>query len=168
MSNEIESTLELPYKLIDICRGYEHFVFTFKRFDENQSEYSIKNGGVTGDFEISYECKGVKCNFECDITIGNLYYFYIELDNAYQCCKNSIAILNNYGETLNRTKLTFRFDKLGHCFISGFFKNKENSYRSGIIFDDIEIDQTYIPEILVSLENFFTELKRIQGHSNFY
>lgn len=170
MIRRIDSALELPYKLIDIDIGDERFVFAFKRFDEDQNEYSIKQGGVTGVFEITYKCKGIVSNFECDITIGNLYCFYIELGHAYdiQFCNDSAVILRNYGETLNRTKLVFRFDKLGHCFVNGYFKNKDNRYRSSINFENIEIDQTYIPKILVSLEKFFVELKRIQGHSSFY
>ena len=166
----INSTLELPYKLIDIGDRNERFIFAFKCFDENQTEYSIQAGGVTGKFEITYKCSGIESNFECDLTIGNLYYFYIELDTAYDIkfCKDSVAILKDCSETLNRTKLMFRFDKLGHCFVEGCFKNKGNNYRSSISFEDIEIDQTFIPDILISLEKFFDELKRIQGHSKFY
>ena len=76
---KVESNLELPYNLIDIQDGEKRFIFLFKCFDDNQTEYSIQAGGVTGKFEVTYKCCGIDSNFECDITIGNLYYFYIEL-----------------------------------------------------------------------------------------
>ncbi len=166
---EIESTLELPYKLIDIQDDNEQFILYFKSFDKNQTDYSIKTKGITGKFEIKYECCGIDSQFEIDITIGNLYYFYIELENSYECLPGSepIAVLNNYGETLNQTNMTFRFDKLGHFIVSGYFKNKNNMYKSGIIFD-IEVDTVFIYDILRSLKRFFDELRRIQGHSNFF
>lgn len=166
---KIQSELELPYKLIDIAEDGEHFIFAFKCFDEDQSEYSVQAGGVNGRFEVIYRCCGIDSQFECDITVGNVYNFYIELDNAYdiQLGKNTVANLKNYGDNLNRASLTFNFDKTGHCVLFGAFKNKDNLYKSGIDFE-IKIDQTYIPEILVSLERFFEELIKIQGHSRFY
>lgn len=165
---EIESTLELPYKLIDIKDGSGQLIFAFKCFDDNQTDYSIQEGGVTGKFVVSYKCCGIDSLFECDITIGNLHDFYIKLKNVYECLPGiePLAVLKNYG-TLNRTDMTFRFDKLGHCFVSGYFKNESNDYKSGIIFD-IQIELSDIYDILHSLERFFDELKRIQGHSNFY
>ena len=63
--------------------------------------------------------------------------------------------------------MTFRFDKLGHFIVSGYFKNKNNMYKSGIIFD-IKVDTVFIYDILRSLKRFFDELRRIQGHSNFF
>lgn len=167
---KIESAIELPYNLIDINTGSEHFIFQFNAFDDNQTDYSIKRGGITGKFNIIYQSKGINCNFECDITVGKVYEFYISLDNAYDImsCKNSVALLKNYGNTLNRTNLTISFDNKGHCFANGCFKNKDNNYKSGVIFS-FEIDYyTYITDILNSMEIFFQELRRIQGHSNFY
>lgn len=166
---EIISELQLPYKLIDINEGEEQFVFSFKSFEPKQTEYSIKSGGITGVFEITYKCIGIESQFECDITVGNVYDFYVGLDYAYdiQFGKDTVAVLKNYGDTLDRTNLTFTFDKKGHCILNGDFKNKNTQCKSGISFE-FEIDQTYIPEILRSLENFFSELRRIQGHSVFY
>ena len=166
---EIDPAFELPYKLIDIRDDSEQFILAFKCFDKNQTEYSIQTGGVSGIFEVTYKCCGIECQFECDLTIGNLYYFYIELENVYECLPGiePVAVLKNYGETPDRTNMTFRFDKLGHCIISGLFRNKSNCYKSGIIFD-ISIDISFIYDILGSLEKFFDELKSIQGHSNFY
>ncbi len=166
---EIKTNLDLPYKLIDISENDEQFIFSFKSFDPKQTEYSIQSGGVTGAFEITYRCKGIESQFECDITVGNVFDFYHDLDYAYdiQCGKDTAATLKNYGDTLNRTNLSFTFDKKGHCVVVGNFRNKNTQYKSGITFE-LQIDQTYIPEILRSFELFFAELRRIQGHGVFY
>ena len=166
---EIESNLEFPYELIHIQDQEKQFIFSFKCFDDNQTEHSIQTGGVTGKFEMTYKCRGIESQFECDITIGNLYCFYIELENVYECLPGiePVAVLKNYGETLNRTNMTFTFDKCGHCIVDGCFKNMYDGYNSGIIFE-FQIDMSYIYDILNSLEHFFDELKRIQGHGNFF
>jgi len=139
----------------------------FAKTNEGQSEYSIKHGGVTGDFEIAYKCSGIESNFECDMTIGNLYYFFIALDNAYdiQNCNNNIVTLENYGSS-KRSVLTLKFDN-GCYFVSGYFKNKNNKYNSSISFN-FQIFLADIIEILISLDNFFSEIRRIQGSNNFY
>lgn len=164
----IESTIKLPYNVIDLDTGNEHFILQFYSFDD-QSDHSIKIGGVTGKFSIKYQSKGINCNFRCDTTVGNVYVFYMALDNAYDILsgKNAVAILKNYGETLKSTELVFTFDKFGHCIVDGNFKNKDNQYKNGINFS-FELDQIYITDILNSMEIFFQELRRIQGHGNFY
>lgn len=97
---KIESELELPYDLIDINTGSEHFILRFTEFDDNQTDYSIKAGGVTGKFGIVYQGKGIDCNLGCDITAGKVYEFYISLDNAWDIMsgRNSVAVLKNYGD----------------------------------------------------------------------
>ena len=155
--------------LISIKEGDEQFALYFKSFDEQQSEHSIKTGGVTGVFEISYSCPGMDCRFECDITMGNLYSFYLQLDNVYECLPGivPIATLDNYGSS-EHTNLTFEFDKKGHVRVTGRFMNKDTHYNSGILFD-ITMDTFYnITNMINTLRSFFDELKRIQGHSNFY
>lgn len=169
-TQKIESTLELPYHLIDIDTGYEHFIFQFQAFDAYQSDYSIKAGGVTGKFSIIYQTQGIDCCFGCDMTVGNVYEFYTALNHAYDRLvpsETSVAVLKNYGEELHRTNLTIRFDRKGHCLVDGHFQNGENQYKSGILFS-LEVDQTYIAKSLHAMELFFQELRRIQGHSNFY
>ena len=166
---EIKSDLELPYTLIYIKEGSTQFGLYFKSFDEKQSEHSINVGGVTGTFEIAYSCLGMDCRFECDITMGNLYSFYLQLENVYECLPGvvPIATLENYG-SLERTNLTFKFDKKGHVQVSGRFMNKDAHYGSGILFD-VSMDAFYnVTYIINSLKRFFEELKRIQGHSKFY
>lgn len=166
---KIESTLELPYNLIDIDTSNEHFIFRFNAFDDNQTDYDIKMGGVTGEFGVVYQCRGTECCFGCDVTVGNVFDFYKSLDNAYDIMlgKNSSAFLTNYGNTLNRTNLTIKFDNKGHCFADGYFKNADNQYKSGIFFS-FEIDRLYISYMIKSMDDFFHELIRIQGHNKFY
>ncbi len=168
MVKKIESCLELPFKLIEIDKGGEQFVFAFKCFDDDQSDYSIEMGGVTGKFEIAYRGLGVNGGFLCDLTVGNVYQFYLDLENAYniQLGKDIKVTMHDYSE--DRTMLTFSFDKTGHCDVGGFFKNDENGCRNGICFDEIEIDQTEIPPMLSAMKKLFNELERIQGHCTYY
>ena len=169
MNTENRSSIELPYKLIDIGMGKEQFVLSFVRFARHQDSFSIKRGGFTGDFEVSYQCEGMDCKFECDITMGNLYTFYLELDNAFDCLAgtDSVAILQNNADKPMHSKMSFEFDKTGHCIVNGCFMNRNNCYKSGITFD-MTIDNIFISEILVSLKEFFSALEKIQGHCNYY
>ena len=165
----IDSNLELPYKLIDIHEDGEQFALSFKEFDSGQSDYSIERGGLTGKFEVTYNCCGINSQFECDMTIGNLFDFYIQLENSHECLSgtDSIAVLEDYGSD-KRTNMTFNFLNNNRVVISGNFLNSNTLYKSGIQFE-MEIDTFYvISETLNSLEYFFNELKRIQGHSTFY
>ena len=163
----MDEKIELPYKLINIGMDDERFILSFKRFKAHQDSYSIKRSGLAGDFEIYYKCNGIESRFECDMTVANLLYFYYELDDVWDGLpgKNNVAILTNNADTPDRTKMTFRLYK-GICYINGIFKNRDNRYKSGIIFD-MELDCTFIPEILVSIHDFFDELEKIQGHKNF-
>ena len=162
----INSKLELPYRLIDIEEADENFIFQFNEFDDKQTDYSIRTGGVTGKFGIVYSGKGMECSFDCDITVGNVYDFYISLENAYEYIKGGRAMLSNYG-SLNRTNLSVAFDGKGHCEVTGKFLNKDNFYKSGISFS-FSLDQTHISDILLKMDTFFKELYRIQGHHRYY
>lgn len=168
MADKIETTIKTPHCLIDIRTSSEHFIFQFKEF-HNLSDYEIKMGGVTGEFGVYYMCKGINSEFNCDITVGNVYDFYVSLKTAYYISlgKNAVAILKNYGDILNRSNLKISFDNKGHCLFEGDFKNHYNHFKSGINFA-FEVDQTYIPEILNSFKVFFNELKRLQGNDTFY
>lgn len=165
----INSNLDFPYKLIDVQEGGEQFSLFFKCFDTDQTEYSIEKGGLTGQFEVSYSCSGINSRFDCDMTIGNLYLFYIQLDNTYECLPGGepVAVLEDYGSDMH-TRMAFKFDAKGRVVISGRFMDNVTDYKSGILFE-IQTDTFYvISEILNSLKCFFDELKRIQGHSIFY
>ena len=163
--------LELPYKLMDIEIDDERFTLSFRSFKAHQDSYSIKRSGLAGNFEVYYKCSGMENRFECDLTVGELYCFYIELDNVYDGLPGTkpVAILESNSETQERTKMTFRPDE-GKFLISGLFMNRDNCYKSGIFFD-MKIDTLFVPqlvgEILAALENFFKELENIQGHRNF-
>jgi len=164
----IDSKIEIPYKIIDISENTEQFILSFKSFDSNQTDYSINLGGVTGEFEIIYNCNGIKSQFEIDVTIGNMYTFYVQLEKAYEClCEaNNVAILENYG-SLDRANMSFEFDKKGHIIVKSKFMNKNTLYKSGISFE-MQIETWDVHNILICLHHFFEELKRIQGHSKFY
>lgn len=167
----IDSSLELPNKLIDITdvkSEQEHFIFQFEKFDENQSDYSIKNGGVTGKFGIIYVGKGMNCHFLCDVTVGNVYDFFIALENLYEGLpgSNTSAVLENYGND-KRTQLSFVGDKRGYFNMNGLFLNKSNNYKSGLTLS-FSIPCEDLSHILISMEHFFQEIKRIQGHNKFY
>lgn len=169
MTKTIRSAIELPYPLIEISTIDEHFVFQFDRFDDDQTDFSIKAGGVTGSYSVIYQCRGIESHFECDITTGNVYDFYVSLRDAYNAvsAQDAVAVLKDYGNTASRTGLTVRFDRKGHCRFEGSFRNKYTQFKSGIELT-FEADQSYIPDILRSLEVFFDELRTIQGHGSFY
>ena len=161
--------VNLPYDLFSLDLGETQFVLQFLNFHE-QDDYSIQVGGLSGDFGIFYKDKAFSCRFRCDITVGNLYDFYIALDNAWDilgCREGSSAVLSDYSHFLKRSRLSVTFDKKGHCSIEGSFKSKESAYQSGIFFS-FQADQTYISENLNSLDYFLHELAEMQGHRNFY
>ena len=163
-----ENKFELPYKVMEIDSGDECLILSFIRFKRHQDSYSIKRGGVLGDFEVSYKCRGIESRFECELTPGNLNCFYYELENLYDGLpgtKPTAVLENNTGEA-ERTKITFTLNK-GRCFISGSVRNKNNDYKSGIFFD-IDTDGIILSEILTELNNFLDEIIKIQGHRNFF
>ena len=164
--SEKESHIELPFTLIDIREGSEQFVFSFKRFD-NEAGYSHKTGRVTGIFEVTYNCRGISSQFECDATIGNVYAFLLQLENVYECLPGiePVAVLENYG-SMNRTNMTFRFDKKGHVAVNGRFMNGSTKYNSGIVFE-MKTDTSCISDILINFNRIFEEIQRIQGHSDY-
>lgn len=166
MDTETDTMIQLPYTLIDaVGNGGERIILQLKSFAQ---ESSVRNTGVTGDFELTYQCQGMRCSLQCDLTIGNLSYFEYDLDTAYDInsCANSTAVLQSYDAS--RTKLVFRFDEKAHCIVSGSIKNKGDGYKSGISFDDVEIDTVNIGDILCCLKDLFNEAERIQGNRNFY
>lgn len=165
-AKKIETTLGLPFSLIDLRYDTERFQFQFLRFHDGQTEDSIRMGGITGEFGIIYEGAGMHCAFHCDITVGNVYDFYQALNDAYQALDGRSAILKNYGDLLNRTRLAVRFDRRGHCTLEGMIQNKENHYRSGVIVS-LQADQTDLSASLRAMRVFFGELQRIQGHGDF-
>lgn len=159
----IESSLKLPMKLIDIEKDAEHFIFEFLEFDKNQSDYSIKMGGITGKFGIRYSDYGINCEFPCDITVGNVFEFYENLKQGYGQLDGTAALRDYTGD---RFKMTIAFHKHGHCVMNGTFKNKNNLYKSGITIL-MYCDQTYIGPSITSLEQLFTEFAKIQGNTQF-
>ena len=156
------SDLSLPFRLIEINTGNEFFELECKELKLFGSEESL-----SGTFEVIYKCSGMDCHFECDITIGNVYYFYLELDTAYDIMfsKNSKVVLSDYNN--DRTSIVFQFDDKCRCKAFGKIKNKSDQYRSGIKFT-MNVEQSEICDALVSLDKFFRELKRVKGNMDFF
>ncbi len=161
-----KSLLKLPYKLIDISDNGEQFTLSFGSFDSTQSERSVMRGGLLGGFEAAYSCEGMENAFECDITVGELYSFYIQLESVYECLPGGepVAVLEGSGE--RPTKMMIAFDRQGHFTVSGKILNKATACKSGIVFE-ITLDTVFIYDILKAMESFFDELKRLQGHGIF-
>ena len=154
--------LSLPFRLIEINTGDEFFALECKELKSFGSEENL-----SGTFEVIYKCSGMDCHFECDITIGNVYYFYLELDTAYDIMfsKNSKAVLSDYNN--DKTSVVFQFDDKCRCKAFGKIKNKTNQYRSGIKFT-MNVEPSEISDALVSLDEFLSELKRVKGNMDFF
>ena len=159
---DIFSNLSFPFRLIEINTGNAYFALESKELKSFGKEENL-----SGTFEIIYKCSGMECHFECDITIGNVYYFYLELDTAYDIMfsKNSKAVLIDYNN--DRTSIIIQFDDKCRCTAVGKIKNKLDQYRSGIEFT-MNVEQSEVCDMLVSLDKFFSELKRIKGNSDFF
>ncbi len=160
--NEFQTTLQLPINLIDINTSTERFVFQFIAFDDNQTNADR----VNGQFGIIYQTKGIDSSFACDVTVSNVFDFFMSLDCAYDIMagKYTKTTLENYC-TSDNTYLSFTFDNV-HWSVDGRFMNKDNCYKNGINFS-FDIEQTDITDILNSMDLFFHELICIQGHNNF-
>lgn len=158
--------IELPYPLIDICSGGEHFRFLCTEIPENQTEYTIRQGGIYCKFGIVYEGSGLNACFGCDITAGNVYAFYNALDDIFDALAvTRTAQLVNYG-TLERTSLRVSFDKRGRCELKGSFLNADSRYQSGIQID-MQLDQSYLSDSVFAMQRFFRTLAEAQGHFRF-
>ena len=159
--------LGLPYPLIDIQSGGAHFRFLCTDIPENQTEYTIRQGGIECRFGIEYEGFGLSAKFGCDITVGNVYAFYRSLDDIYNMlAATQTAMLENYG-SLDRTSLSVSFDARGGCLIAGSFMNRDSRYQSGIRIH-MESDQSDISDSIKAMQHFFRILAAAQGHFNFY
>ncbi len=160
--------VEMPYPLMNICSGGEHFQFLCT---EIVPEFRTPDAEQPTDFYckfgVVYEGRGISAQFGCDITAGNVYAFYWALDDAYDGLDtNRTAQLVNYG-TLSRTVLTVSFGARGQCDLNGHFLNAESMYQSGIEIH-MQLDQSYLLESLCAMKRFFDALSERQGHHNFY
>ncbi|MBR5371065.1 MAG: hypothetical protein IK130_02515 [Oscillospiraceae bacterium] len=162
MGKESDSTLQMPRRLLDLGGDAERFVLSCVGLERREN-----GSGVSGSFEISYQCCGTESRFACDLTLGSLYVFTVSLDYTFDLGPGDTVVLKNDGVE-DRSELIFRFDHRGHCVISGRFRNQDNGFRSGIFFSGMVIDNIYMNEIILSLEAFFSEIEKIQGHSNFW
>ncbi|MBQ8967214.1 hypothetical protein [Ruminococcus sp.] len=154
--------LSLPFRLIELNSGEQLFALECKEIRTLGSKEEL-----SGTFEVIYKCNGMDCHFECDITIGNIYYFYLELDTAYDILfsKNAKAVLNNYNN--DRTNIVFEFDDKCRCKAHGTIKNSSDQYRSSIEFT-MSAERSEICDALVSIDKFLNELSQVKGDMDFF
>lgn len=163
---EIKSHIKLPYNIIKIRKGslYEGSIVDFKirlyDIPNNQTEESIKFGGVVANFDMILETTNINANILVDTTVGNMYEFYRQLKNAYENL-NGKAVLKNYGDSRCNLEVTFSQD--GSCNIRGYINDK---CLNGININ-IDIDQSYCYEWFDNFKTVFKELERIQGDDKF-
>ena len=155
---------EMPYPLMDIQSGGEHFQLCCT---EIVPEYRTPDAEQPTDFcckfGIRYEGSGLSACFRCDITAGNVQAFYYALDDIFDgLAVTRTAQLVNYG-TLERTSLSVSFDKRGGCVLKGDFLNADSSYQSGIQIN-MQLDQSYFLDSLCAMQRFFRTLGEVQGH----
>lgn len=163
---EIKSELSLPYDIIEINKGnwHEGNVIEFKirlyEIPQNQTEESIKYGGIDANFDMVLNTGNIKANIFIDTTVGNMYKFYKELSTSFEKLDGK-AVLKNYGNS--RCNLVVKFSKNGHCNVSGFVNDES---LNGVNVD-IDIDQSYCYQWLKNFKMVFDELERIQGDGKF-
>ena len=149
--------ISLPFRLIGLNSGDQLFALECKEI----GTFGRKED-LTGTFEVIYKGSGIDCRFECDITIGNIHYFYSELDTAYDILfsKNAKAVLSDYNN--DKTNIVFEFDDKCRCKAFGTIKNRSDQYRSGIEFT-MSAEQSEICDTLAALDKFLNELRKVKG-----
>ena len=155
----MEDELTFPYKLIDIDTGSGRFLLSMTALD--------KENGFTGTFRAAYSCKGIKSDFECFVTLGDIYYFAYALDTAYDLEQvNTSAVIGDDND-LRKISLIFIFDSKGRCHVSGHFPNKDDMFRSAVDFN-CELYLSVITDITVGINKLFDKLAEIKGDRDFY
>ncbi|MBR1530147.1 MAG: hypothetical protein IJ642_12745 [Oscillospiraceae bacterium] len=151
--------MQLPYALITLSDDHRKFIFQCLSIDYNTMYVK---------FGIIYRSPEVNAKFSCDITIGNVYDFYVSLDMAYDLLDGTEtkAVLETYG-SLDRTEFSVEFDRKGHCTLKSRFLSRESHYQNGINFQ-MKLDQSYLIDSMKAMSRFFKELSEIQGNSVFY
>lgn len=171
---DVNTDLQIPYKLIHIHQNLgdkfmnSTFEFRIRCLDGNQTEESIKYGGITASFDVILDSSSIKASIVSKVTVGNVYKFYKELKQAYEKLEGN-AELKEYGAE-PRTNITVTFEKNGKCSIKGYIREVDymidlGAYRG--IDINIICDQSYFNDALWNFKVLFEELAKIQGVSNF-
>lgn len=161
---EIRSEITCPFKLIDFHFEAFSFGFLFKEFDEGQSDYSIEHGGVTGVFSVAFNEEGLNAEFPCDVTVGNVYSFFVQLRECYKNINGS-AILEDYSK--ERVHIEVIFYNNGYCGVDIDVANYSLDNSCGKIKVNFQCNQSYWGDIIDNFNMFFTELARLQGYYDF-
>ena len=153
--------MELPYCVFDISTNDGKIKLLLTNIDKGTLE-TVKMGGLIADFNIQIVVYGINADFKCWITIGNLYDFYIKLQECYKNLYGT-AVLKYHDEEL--TRISVDFQNTGKCTVYGYAQTK--SYKKNKIEFCIECDQTYIEPNIRMLKILFDELAVIQGFYEF-
>ena len=154
--------MEIPREIIGIHANEGDFTLSVIAINEGTPE-SIKLGGVTADINIQIHVDGIKADFRCLITVGNLYAFYSDLHDKYEHLNGEAVLKDHSGEL---TRIVFGFDKTGKCTICGHVYN--GAYSGNKVGFRLTCDQTYINPIIRSLKLLFDEFAELQGYYDFH
>ena len=157
---EEHNSLALPVRLFAVQNGKEQIALDLLALQPEKDIFR------SGEFAVSYQCEGMDCRFACDLTVENVYYFYTQLDTAYDILfsKNAKAVLQD--DRNAHTQIAAAFDETCRCTVSGEIRNKAVQYKSGIAFS-MQWEQSDVCDTLISLERFFVEFRRIYGKTVF-
>lgn len=153
--------MDLPFCVIDISTEQGKIKLLATDIDRGTPE-TLKRGGLTVTFSIQIAVDGINADFDCSISLGNLYTFYVDLRKCHNDV-NGIAILKDYSERL--TNISFCFNHMGQCGVSGFAQN--GAYSKNKIEFSIQCDKIFIDQSIKSLKVLFDELAEIQGFYEF-
>lgn len=161
---EIHSEITCPFKLMDFHFETFSFEFLFKEFDKEQSDYAIEHGGVTGIFSVAFNEEGLNVQFPCDVTVGNVYSFFVQLKECYGSM-NGAVVLEDYSK--ERVHMEVIFYNSGQCEVDIEVANYSSYNSCGKIKVNFQCDQSYWRNIIDNFNIFFTELARLQGYYDF-
>ena len=114
-------------------------------------------------YEWQSSAASVQAEIEIPLETISLQQPLATKDDGYEAVLTVFAFMGG-GEW----RIGVESETLASVPVNGRFMNKDAHYGSGILFD-VTMDAFYnITYIINILKRFFEELKRIQGHSNFY
>lgn len=156
----LKDTLPLPYNLIDAKNS--GFKLNYVGLKEGQSDYSLSYG-VEGDFSIEISDIGIEISEICDLTVGNVYSFYKDLEKMMKNIKGNAVLKEYSGRTIN---ISFNAKSTGKISVNGVYRAKQTELIDKLELS-FEIEPNVLDNSLKHLKTLFDELGKIQGHYNF-